>query len=267
MSTDAFLSMFGAREAHEPRDPMKAAQSGMKAALPKRFYERASTGEGEGGFRLLLDGKPALTPGRRPLAAPSRAVAEALAAEWSAQGERIDPADMPLTRLVNTALDGVAAMAEAVRAEIVGFAGSDLVCYRADSPEELAALQAAHWDPVLDWAHAALGARFMLAAGVVHVGQPEPALARVRAAVGEVDEPLELAALASVTALTGSCLIALALAHGALAPDAAWDAGHVDEDYQARVWGVDEEAQARLARRRADFDAAALVLTDRRKAA
>jgi chaperone required for assembly of F1-ATPase len=266
MSTDAFLSMFGAREAHEPRDPMKAAQAGMKSTLPRRFYSDVAIQPAPEGWLLLLDGRTARTPARRALAMPTAPLAEALAAEWRAQGEHIVAATMPLTRLLNTALDGVAANMAEVRAEIVSFAGSDLVCYRADAPEALCARQAAHWDPVLAFAREALGARFLLSGGIVHVAQPEAALGRVATAVEAVAEPLALAALAAATTLTGSALIALALAHGALGADAAWDAGHVDEIYQASVWGQDEEAAQRLAARRIDFDAAAAVLRDRRLA-
>jgi chaperone required for assembly of F1-ATPase len=261
MSTDAFLSLFDPRDAHEPRDPMKAAQAGMRPALPARFYALATVEARDGAYHLLLDGKGARTPARQPLAAQARALAEALAAEWNAQGALIDPAQMPLTRLVNAALDGVAGQAEAVRAEIVRYAGSDLICYRADSPAALAERQAAAWDPLVGFAREALGARLILAEGVMHVPQPEHVRERVAAAVAAIPTPVPLAALSSLTSLTGSAIIALALAHGALNGDAAWSAAHVDEDYQAEIWGLDEEASARQVFRRRDFDAALLALT------
>jgi chaperone required for assembly of F1-ATPase len=260
MSIDAFLTMFGSREAHEPRDPMKAAQSEMKPAAPKRFYTEVGLAPEQGRWRLTLDGRGARTPAGHPLVMPSEALGEALATEWRAQGERLDVARMPLTRLANSALDGVRANAAEVRAEIVRFAGSDQVCYRAEAPASLGEAQAARWDPVLAWTHEQLGARFILAGGVIHVAQPAGSIARIAAAVDDVTEPLALAALATVTTLTGSALIALALAHGALDADEAWTAGHVDELYQASVWGADDEAEQRLANRRIDFDAAALVL-------
>lgn len=266
MSTDAFLSMFGVREAHEPIDPMKAAQSARRGALPRRFYREAQAEWRGDHWHLLLDGKAAKTPKRLALAVTDRAVAEALAAEWSAQADILDPLHMPLTRLVNAALDGVADEAEAVRADIARYAGTDLICYRATSPAELAERQARIWDPVLDWAEAALGVRLKTAAGIVHVTQADGELARIAAAVANVPSPVPLAALSAVTTLGGSAMIALALAHRALSPDEAWAAAHVDEHYQAEVWGADEEAVQRQRYRRREFDAAALALASWRPA-
>jgi chaperone required for assembly of F1-ATPase len=260
MSTDEFLGLFAPREPHEPRDPMKAAQQSMRAGLPRRFYQTAGLERVAEGWRLLLDGKAARTPARHFLTAPQETVAAALAAEWNAQTELINPATMPLTRLINAALDGVAAQADAVRAEITRYAGTDLICYRAEAPAELSEAQAQHWDPLIAWAREALGAPLMLGAGIIHVPQPGLALAQVARAVEAVPSPLPLAALSTVTTLTGSAIIALALAQGRLGSEEAWVAAHVDEDYQARVWGADDEAAARMAARRGDFDAAALVL-------
>lgn len=245
----------------QPGDATRKAQGLSRAELPKRFYERVSVEPREGAFVVLLDGRELRTPARARLALPARGLAEAVAREWEAQGASIDPATMPLTRLVNSALDGVAREAEAVRADIVRYAGSDLVCYRAGDPQRLVEAQAARWDPVLAWAGEALGARFILAEGVMFTAQPEPALARMRAAVEAVPAPLTLAALHVATTLTGSALIALALAHGHLTADEAWDAAHVDEDVQMEIWGQDAEAMERRAGRRADFDAAATLLT------
>lgn len=262
MPTDQFLSMFTEPGRAERPDPVRAAQAGMKPGLPRRFYaDAAAVAVEDGRFRLALDGRPARTPARNLLAVDSAAVAGAIADEWRAQREVIDPATMPLTRLVNAALDGVAAEPEATRAEVVRYAGSDLICYRAEGPEALAARQSALWDPVLAWARDELGARLNLAAGVMHVPQDDEALARVSQAVAEVPAPLPLAALASATSLTGSALLSLALARGFRPPDEVWDAAHVDESYQAEIWGRDEEAEARLALRRREFDAAAFILT------
>lgn len=260
MSTDAFLSLFMGQAAAERPDPVKAAQAGMKAPLPRRFYREAGVAERDGLFHLQLDGRGARTPARNPLAVTSRAVAEAMAEEWSAQHEAINPSTMPLTRLVNVALDGVARDPGAVRDEVTRYAGSDLVCYRALEPETLAVRQGAEWDPVVAWSREALGAPLALAAGVVHVAQDEASLVRIREAVEAVPAPLALTGLASITSLTGSALLALALARGFLQPDAAWEAAHVDETFQAQAWGRDEEAQARLDNRRRDFDAAAFLL-------
>jgi chaperone required for assembly of F1-ATPase len=240
--------------------PIQRVQRGMRPALPKRFYKEASVAAGGGGFEVLLDGKPMRTPAKRALALPSRPLAEAVAAEWAAQDETIDPRDMPLTRLANVALDRVAADPEGVADEIAKYAGTDLVCYRAGEPEGLVAAQKAAWDPVLEWARDALGARFVCAEGVRHVAQSPDTIAAVRAEIVKISSALALAALASATALSGSALIALALARGMLSADAAWAAAHVDEDWNVARWGEDAEAGMRRAARRAEFDAAAKVL-------
>ncbi|MDE3177867.1 MAG: ATPase [Pseudomonadota bacterium] len=239
---------------------IKQAQVNMQAPVLKRFYERAQAGEADGGFALLLDGRPTRTPAKAKLIAPTRALAEAMAREWQAQGETIQPATMPLTRLANSALDGVAQAMAATAAEIAGFAGADLVCYRALEPEALAARQAAAFDPVLAFAQAALGARFVLAGGIVHVPQPEASLAAVRAAVETYADPFALTALHGLTSLSGSVLIALAVARGAMPAASAWGAAHVDEDFQIQQWGADDEATLRRAAREKEFAAAAFTL-------
>ncbi len=241
-------------------DPIRAARAGTGPALPKRFYEQAGIAAFEGGFRLVLDGRGANTPGRRPLVVPNAAFGEAIAAEWAAQGSEIDPRSMPLTRLANTTIDGVVDRRAAVVEDLGAYAGTDLVAYRADAPERLVAEQAAAWDPLVAWAAETFGARLFLAEGVMHVEQPEGSVAALRAAVEAVDNPFHLAALHALTTLTGSLLIGLAVLHGRLNADAAWAAAHVDEHYQASVWGSDAEAEARLAHRRAEFDAAATAV-------
>jgi chaperone required for assembly of F1-ATPase len=244
-------------------DPMRAARRAMRPQLPKRFYAGAAVAEDADGFAVTLDGRRPKTPRGHALTVPSRALAEALAAEWAAQAEAIDPATMPLTRLVNVTLDEVVGEGRtpATVEEIVKYAGSDLVCYRAGEPDGLVARQAAAWDPVLDFARERLGARFMLAEGVTFIGQSEAATAAVRRAV-EAVPPFALGALYTLTALAGSALIALAVAHQALAPDAGWDAAHVDEDWQMAFWGRDEQAMARRAFRRAEWDAAVRVIAE-----
>lgn len=240
-------------------DPVRAARQGAKPALPKRFYKEAGIAEAEDGFRLVLDGRPAHSPARRRIAVRERALAEALAEEWGAQEEVIDPTRMPLTRLVNSAIDGVADRREAVVDDLAAYAGTDLLVYRAGDPARLVAAQAAAWDPVLDWAHETLGARFVLSEGVMHVTQPEASLQAVRRSVEAVESPTALAGLHSMTTLTGSVLIALAVLHGRLTPQEGWAAAHVDETFQAEVWGRDAEAEARLDKRRSEFEAAARV--------
>jgi chaperone required for assembly of F1-ATPase len=185
-------------------------------------------------------------------------LAQALAAEWDAQRERIDPAAMPLTRLANSIIDGVADAPGPVKAEVQKYLGSDLLFYRAGGPQELRQRQAQHWDPVLRWAQTELGAEFKSGEGVVHVAQPAAALQAASAAIPEDAWPL--GALHTVTTLTGSALLALALWRGGISADAAWQAAHVDEDWNMAQWGRDELALERRAYRRAEFDAAAKVL-------
>jgi chaperone required for assembly of F1-ATPase len=238
-------------------DPVAAARRGLRPPLRSRFYQAASVGEREGAHVVLLDGKIAKTPAKRSLALPTRALAQAVAAEWAAQSETIDFANMPLTRLVHLAVDRVADEAEAVAAEVAKYAGSDLLFYRAAEPAGLAAAQAAAWDPVLAWASEALGARFALAEGVRFVAQPAAALIAIRIEVGKFEAPFVLAALASATTLTGSALLALALARRRLTLEQAWAAAHVDEDWNMRQWGEDADAAARRAARFHEFAAAA----------
>lgn len=230
---------------------------------PRRFYRQATVGEREGAYALLLDGRTAKTPAGQLLAVPSRRVAEALAAEWAAQGERLDPLAMPLTRIVNSAIDGVATQMEAVREEIVRYAGSDLICYRADNPATLAERQEAVWSPLVAFARETLGARLTLAEGVMHVEQDRSVLDAISLAIADYDA-VELAALHTVMTLTGSPIIALAVARGRLTAEEAWAAAHVDEDFQMEQWGRDEMALERRAFRWREMQAAALILASAR---
>ena len=243
-----------------PNNPMRAAQANMRPKPVKRFYKSVEVREAEGRHTLALDGRLARTPGRNPLSSPSRPLMLRVAEEWTRQRETLDPGDMPLNRLLNAALDGVSRTMEETRAEIQGYAGSDLLCYRAAELESLAERQRPAFDPVLDWATRVLGARFVLAAGVTHVEQPPETLAAVEAALKQVEDPAALAALAVVTTLTGSALLALATAAGFLSAAEAWRAAHIDEDFQNKIWGVDQEAFARRAQRWREMEAAAVVL-------
>jgi chaperone required for assembly of F1-ATPase len=251
--------------AGEKIDPHELARRDLKKALPRRFYKEASVAQEDGRFALTLDGRRARTPARNMLAVTSRALADKIALEWAAQTDVIDPATMPLTRIVNSALDGVAKEMEAVAAEVVKYAGSDLLCYRASDPQSLVAEQAAAWDPVLAWMRERHGAFFILAEGVMFVEQTPAALGAVSKAValsvGEGEAaPLRLAGLHVITTLTGSALLALAVAQGFLTVEEAWKAAHVDEDFQIRNWGEDFEAAARRERRWAEMQAAAEML-------
>ena len=245
---------------NQPLDPMVSARQGGRPNLSKRFYERAHVADvaSEGGFPLLLDGKPVKTPARRTLAAPTQVLAEHLALEWNAQEKVIEPGRMPLTRLANAVIDAIAAQVQAVADEVAKYLGSDLLFYRADAPPGLVALQSKHWDPILEWAHQALGARFMLIEGVIYADQPNEALAAARKAIPA--DPWRLGAVASVTTLTGSALLALALSAGQLDADAAWAAAHVDEDWQMSHWGRDDVALDRRTYRFGEMQAAATVL-------
>lgn len=252
---------------HQPLDPMESARQGARPTLRQRFYERAAVGEAAsegGGYPILLDGKPVRTPARRPLAAPTLDLAEAVAAEWNAQAVVIDPARMPLTRLANAVIDAVAEQAQAVADEIAHYLGSDLLCYRAGAPEGLVERQAQAWDPVLAWASDALGARFVSVEGVMFWEQSAEALAAARAVIpadpNSVQAIWRLGAMSVITTLTGSGLLALALAHGQIDLEAAWAAANVDEDWQMQQWGRDEEALERRANRLAELQAAATVL-------
>ncbi len=242
------------------KDPMRAAQANMRPPPVRRFYKAAEVREADGRHALLLDGRGARTPGRNPVAARSRALMLEVAAEWERQSEIIDPTEMPLTRLLNSAIDGVAHTMPETRADILGYAGSDLLCYRAMEPDTLVARQAHAFDPVLHWAAGSLGARLNVTAGVMHVAQPPEALAPIGAALDAYDDPVSLAALSVMTTLTGSALLALAAARGFLSPQDAWRAAHVDEDFQAERWGADAEAIARREARWREFEAAAIAV-------
>jgi len=242
---------------HDPIDPSESARRGLRTQLRKRFYQSAGVGEGDG-YPILLDGRPVKTPARNPLAAPVRTLAEAIAAEWNAQGDQIDPAAMPLTRLANTIIDGVAQTPVPVADEIAQYLGTDLLCYRAGTPEGLVRAQAQHWNPILDWARVTLGARFLLSEGVIYVAQPEGAVEAARAVIPS--DPWRLGAAHVITTLTGSALIALAVCKGQLAVQEAWTAANVDEDWNMAQWGADDLALERRAVRFADLQAAVTVL-------
>jgi chaperone required for assembly of F1-ATPase len=249
---------------NQPLDPAEAARRHTRSRVMQRFYRLAIVAKGEGGYLLLLDGRPVKTPARRTFAAPTAALAEAVAAEWRAQGEKVDPTTMPLTRLANSIIDGVVDAPAAVAAEVKKYLGTDLVFYRAESPEGLVARQRAAWDPLLDWAHTAFGARFVLAQGFAHVAQSEQALAAAGAAIpnntADPSNPWRLGALSAVTTLTGSALIALALLHRRIGVEEAWAAAHVDEDWNMEQWGQDSLAMERRSFRFAEMQAAARML-------
>jgi len=240
-----------------PLDPTQAARRAVRPQLRRRFYQRADVEDADGEFRVVLDGRPVKTPARRSLAAPKRALAQALAAEWEAQRDVIDPAKMPLTRLANI-IDGVIDAPSAVAAEVERYLACDLVFYRAPAPAGLVTRQAKAWDPVLAWVREILGADFVLAQGIAFVAQPAQSLVAAGSAIPT--DPWRLGAVHAVTTLTGSALIAIALARGALSVDAAWAAAHVDEDWNMEFWGRDQLALEHRAARFAEMQAATTVL-------
>ena len=239
-------------------NPMEAARRSARAVQRKRFYTSAGTDETDGGYTITLDGKPIKTPSGSTVVVPARSLAEKIAAEWNAQGEFIDPLTMPLTRFANSVVQGVTDNVVAVTDDVAKYFGSDLLFYRAGHPEALVAREAEHWDPILFWAAETLGAHFILAEGVMHVRQPDEASAAARRALPA--DPWLIGALHVVTTLTGSALLALALFHGVVDAEQTWAATHVDEDWNAEKWGVDEEVAARKAAKSVDFKAVAAVL-------
>ena len=241
------------------KDPEQRARELSKRELPKRFYEEATHVAADGGFAIHLDGRPVKTPGKETLLLPNDALGAAVAAEWSAQEKEINPAAMPLTRIANSAQDAVSVRFAEVADDITRFAGNDALCYRADDPQSLVDTQRKLWDPVVEWAGDLLGGRFVLIEGIMHKAQPEVLLEAYRVRIAG-ETPLRLAALHTVTSLTGSALLALALKEGNLTFDDVWTAAHVEEDFNIERWGEDAEAVQIRAYKRTEFDAAALIL-------
>lgn len=226
----------------------------------RRFYTQVAVAQDDAGYAIQLDGRPIKTPARAGLLLPSARLADAVAEEWRAQGEKIDPRAMPMTGLANAAIDRVAPDPITFAGGIAAYAETDLLCYRADEPPDLVARQAVEWDPLLEWARARYDIGFEVTSGIIHRAQPPATIARLAEAVAARDS-FALAALSPLTTIGGSLIIALAIAEGAIAPDAAFDAAHLDELWQKDHWGEDGLAlQAREARR-ADFLAAARFLS------
>ncbi|PRX05433.1 UNVERIFIED_ORG: chaperone required for assembly of F1-ATPase [Martelella mediterranea] len=237
-------------------DPIRRAQELMRAELPKKFYSEASiAAEGEG-FAVKLDGRSVKTPSRNPLILPTAAAAEHVRAEWQAQENVIDPAKMPVTRLANTVIDGVSLNSEAVFEEIIAYAGNDMLFYRAESPQELVERQKLEWDPVLDWFAAEFGARFVLVEGIIFAGQPAESIEAFRRELSRHTEPFALGALHVMTTISGSALLALALARGRIDLDTGWALANLEENWTIEHWGRDEEAERRRAKHFEDMSAA-----------
>lgn len=219
---------------------------------PKRFWTSAGVTAVEGGFAVALDGRPVKTPAKAPLVVPTEALAEAIAAEWDAQAKVVDPRTMPVTRAANSAIDTVSPNRATVQGMIGAYGESDLLCYRAESPAPLIARQAAAWDPLLDWAAQSLEAPLRVTAGIVHVAQPPQSLEKLLARLESFSD-FELVALHDLVALSGSLVIGLAAAADVAPAADLWTVSRIDEEYQAELWGQDEEAAEVAALKRADF--------------
>ena len=240
-----------------PLDPNVAARKGFRESEErlKRFWKAVDVVEGQGGqkgmWSVTLDGRTPKTPAHAPMTLPTEAAARLVADEWAAQGEFIEPGTMPATRLASTAIDRVSRVREAVADEIAAFAGSDLVCYLADHPTALAVEQAREWTPWRDWAAIELGVHLEPVEGIMHRAQDPAAIARVRELALRLDD-FALTGLAMATPLLGSAVLGLALQRGVLGGEAAFELSRLDETFQERQWGVDEEAAERTAARRAE---------------
>lgn len=232
----------------------------MSTWAPRRFWTSAQVVAAPGGHTIQLDGRPVRTPAKAPLILPTHALALAIAGEWDAQDKILRPATMPLTRAANSAIDKVMPNVAGVIAEIAGFGASDLLCYRAEGPQALVDRQAAAWDPLLDWAATALGARLSVTRGVVPVAQSGDSLDRLAAHLGRLDA-FTLTGLHDLVALSGSLIIGLRALAGGADADALWRAARIDEDWQIEQWGEDDEAMAMAASRRAAFDDALRFLS------
>jgi len=222
----------------------------------KRFYKAATAEAG----RILLDGRPIKTPGRADLAVESAALAEAIAAEWNAQGETIDPRNMPFTGFANAAIDRIAPDTDAFAKGLAVYGESDLLCYRAEAPQRLVERQNALWDPLLAWARRRYDVDFTVTPGIIHRAQPKATVDQLAQAVFARDA-FELAGLSPLVTVSGSLVIALALAENAVDLDTAWNAAVLDDLWQIEQWGADAEAAAALATRRRDFEAGHHFLT------
>jgi chaperone required for assembly of F1-ATPase len=225
----------------------------------KRFWSAAEAVAEEGGWGVRLDQRPLRTPGRALLAVPNEPLAEAIAQEWAAAGETVDPRAMPLTGLANAAIDRVTADRGAFAAGLARYAEADLACYRAEGPASLAASQAESWDALLGWARRRFDVDFVTTTGLVHVAQPKATVERLSHEVAALD-PFRLAGLSPLVTIGGSLVAALAVLEGALAPGQAWEAVSIDERWQIEKWGADAEAEPALANRRQDFLAAVRFL-------
>jgi len=226
----------------------------------KRFWTEVTVGPTDGGFEVLLDGRSIKTPAKTAFVTPTRALAEAVAEEWDGQGEAMNPVAMPMTRYVNSTIDGIIPRRGEIIGMVAAYGESDLLCYRAEHPDALVARQADRWDPLLSWARERYDAPMILASGVMPVTQPGPSVERLTAAVATHDD-FALASLHDLVAISGSLVLGLAVSEKRLAQNEALALSRLDDEWQIEQWGVDEEA-ARVAAHKADEFAAAARLMD-----
>ncbi|WP_455478252.1 ATP12 family chaperone protein [Bartonella sp. B10] len=230
--------------------------------LPKRFYKKVKITCEERGFSILLDECPVKTPAKHQFLVPTKVFAELVAQEFENQKEVMDPVKMPITRFVNTVIDGIAGNMQVLFEDLLRFVACDMIFYRAKSPKELVQRQCQQWDPLLDWIEEELGSRFNVTEGLMYIEQPRESIQAVSNYLRRVESPYMLAALHTMTTLTGSVIIAFAIAARKIDPDYAWDIAHLDENWTMEQWKTDEETLARRAHKQAEFNAAVTIITE-----
>ncbi|WP_321390003.1 ATP12 family chaperone protein [Emcibacter sp.] len=226
----------------------------------KRFYKNVDLGEQDGGYVILLDGRAVKTPERRLVMAPNQDLADSLAQEWRDQGEDVLPRTMPMNKYLCTAIDRVATQRESLIEELVGYGGSDQICYRAEHPADLVSRQQEVWDPIVKWMGKEMGIFLKTTSGIIHVEQERAEMDKLRRLLAVLNE-FEIAALHNMTTLTGSVSIGMALLHDRIDLDRAWAASQLDEEYQIEQWGQDKEAEERRANMREELGHAARFLS------
>ena len=231
----------------------------MNTALQKRFWKDVSVRPEAAGYGIYLDDKQLKTPLKSSLLAPTMAVANGIAAEWSAVEEKIDPSAMHLTRCANATLDNVVIKQADVAGMLAEYGATDLLCYRADAPKELVARQAEAWDPLLDWVSQKYDATLIATTGIMHVAQPVEGQDRMHAVVAAYD-PWRLTALHDLVTISGSLVLGLAAATKHLSAEVVWPISRIDETWQEEQWGIDEDANAAAEIKRSDFLKAAKLM-------
>ena len=224
----------------------------MSEWAAKRFWKAVDVKQDDAGYSVALDGRLVRTPAKSPLLLPTAQMAQAVAAEWEAQTDKIDPLSMPYTRAANAATDKVTHQFDEVADMLASYGDTDLICYRASDPKELVERQNKQWDPLVDWSATDLKAPLQVYVGVMHAPQPEASKIRLRALVDAFD-PFQLTAFHDLVSLSGSLIIGFAVVHGYDTPQALWDVSRIDEDWQIQQWGEDEEAAAQISIKRDAF--------------